>query len=394
MFVLRKGSRNHKSCLRCCKKRACVSVSVWSYGATMTRAAVAKLLILVILAFIICLPEFFTLNRASKVSFFCLPYRPCERGIQVKRGVNGKTVKTRIRREERCDPSPEKWEQSCKKGRQSNTADSGRDGEDLEKSRFMCETDMNMLELQSNISSSGLDLEVSVELQLRHEQTLNLTLFGHSNLSSLHLLPPEEQQEEEEEEDNDRQVKAHYCCLPVLPKPRSSSQSRCLLWLSNQTVLNVKAKEEMPKERAVKGEWRCVLRVLWLALLCAVLLAVVTTVIGQIYPKMCSDRKLQRQPVRYNFTGQQFRDPQRHSEDIILKGMTPHPRGSQSRPGLSPIQEVDHQDGRETLLEGNIENCYTVNLHHRGRPSTSEEQNVPVSGPCLLHSENKHIRHT
>ncbi|XP_074520393.1 uncharacterized protein LOC141785786 [Halichoeres trimaculatus] len=338
----------------------------------MTRAAVAKLLILVILAFIICLPEFFTLKRASKVSFLCLPYRPCERGIQVKRGVNGKIGKTKIRHEERCDPSPEKWEQACGKESQSTTADPGRSGEDLEKSWFMCETDMDMLELQSNISSSGLKVyfEVSVELQLRHEQTLNLTLFGHSNLSSLHLLPPEEQ----EEEGNDRQLKAFYCCLPVLPKPRSTTQSRCLLWLSSQTVLNLTAKEGVPWERTVKGEWGCVLRVLWLALLCVVLLAVVTTVIGQIYSKTNSGRSVQGQPVRYSFTGQQLRGAEKHAESITPTGMTPHLHGSWSRPGLSPIQEVDHQVDRETLLEGNIDSCYTVNLHHRGHPSTSEEQ--------------------
>lgn len=98
-------------------------------------------------------------------------------------------------------------------------------------------------------------LEVSVELQLKHEQTLNLTLFGQSNLSSLHLLPPEKQEEEEVEEEvgNDRQLKAFYCCLSVRTQPRSANQSRCLLLLSNQTVSNATAKEEASWERTVKG---------------------------------------------------------------------------------------------------------------------------------------------
>lgn len=40
-------------------------VSAWPHGATMTRAVLTKLFILVMMAFIICLPEFFTLYRGG-----------------------------------------------------------------------------------------------------------------------------------------------------------------------------------------------------------------------------------------------------------------------------------------------------------------------------------------
>ncbi|XP_044047095.1 uncharacterized protein LOC122873874 [Siniperca chuatsi] len=354
----------------------------------MTRAALAKLLILVILAFIICLPEFFTLHRASKVSFLCLPYRPCQRGNQVKRGGDGKTGDVEIRRKVMCDPSQtpesEKWEQACTQENQSNTtdpvSDSKRGVEDPEKSWFMCETDMDMAELHSNISSSALkvDFEVSVELKLRDAETLNLTLYGRSNHSSLNLHPPDE-----EKEDDGGKRKAFYCCLPAPPTSESANQSRCLLWLANQTLLTVPAKEKLPWKRPQKDEWRSMFRVLWLALLCVVLLAIVTTVLRQIY----RERHLCKKPKvhRVGYAGQRLKDGEKHMEINIpksnsinsTKGMILHSYGSQPWSGLSPIQEVDTQDEIETLLDGNVDQCHTANLHHRGHPSTSsltEEQ--------------------
>ncbi|XP_042341008.1 uncharacterized protein si:dkey-192k22.2 [Plectropomus leopardus] len=231
----------------------------------MTRVALAKLLILVILAFIICLPEFFTLYKVLKVNFLCLPYRPCERGNQMKKGGNGKLGDAEIRRKDMCVPlqtsKGDKWEQDCTQEHQRNTtdheSDSRRADEDPAKSWFMCETDMDMAELHSNISSSAAEvhLEVSVELQLRDEETLNLTLYGRNNQSFLHLHPPEEGEEEEDKKDDEGQRTAFYCCLPVPPTSESANQSRCLLWLANQTVLTATAKEKLPWKRTQKG--RC-----------------------------------------------------------------------------------------------------------------------------------------
>ncbi|KAI3353235.1 hypothetical protein L3Q82_019774 [Scortum barcoo] len=72
----------------------------------MTRAALTKLIILVILAFIICLSEFFTLYRELKVNFHCLPYRPCELENQMNaRKENGKTGSAEIREKDMCNPA-------------------------------------------------------------------------------------------------------------------------------------------------------------------------------------------------------------------------------------------------------------------------------------------------
>ncbi|KAM9362780.1 uncharacterized protein ABDE67_010025 [Symphorus nematophorus] len=349
----------------------------------MTRAALTKLLILVILAFIICLPEFFTLYKASKVNFLCLPYRPCERGNQVKKtGENQKIGNGEIRRRDMCDPSQtlehEKWEQACTQEDQSNMTDPVSDPEE---SWFMCETDMDMAELQRNISDSALKVyfEVSVTLQLKDAETLNLTLYGLSNHSSLNLHPPEEEEEEEEEEkkkDDEGQRKAFYCCLPAPPTSESANQSRCLLWFANQTVLTAIPKEKLPWKRTEKDEWRCMFRVVWLVLLCVVLLTIVTTVLGQVYWGKCSCKKPKVHPVGYNFTDQQLNDGEKHTHIITPRGMILRSDASRSWSELSAIEEVDSQDDIETLLNGNDDQCYTANLHHRSHPSSSSSSSL------------------
>ncbi|XP_071359221.1 uncharacterized protein [Trachinotus anak] len=355
----------------------------------MSRAALTKLFVLVILTFIICLPEFFTSYRVSKVNFHCLPYRPCERDNQVEKKEDRKIGDAEIKKKDICYPSQtaerEKWQQACTQGNQSNmtdpASDSEGDGDDSEKSWFMCQTDMDMAELHNNISSSAttvkVHLEVAVELQLGDAETLNLTLYGHSNHSSLDLHPPEDQEEKEQEEEEDKNKvdegqKAFYCCLPVLPTSESANQSRCLLWLANQTVSTATAKEKLPWKRTQRDEWWCVFRVLWLALLCLVLLTIVTTVLGQIYLEKSSCKKPKKHSV-YNLTGRQLNDGKKHTEIITPKGTALHFYRSQLWSELSPIEEADSEENIETL-DGNVDHCYTANLYHRGHPSTSSEE--------------------
>ncbi|XP_069553574.1 uncharacterized protein [Brachyistius frenatus] len=313
----------------------------------MTRVALAKLFFLVILVFIICLPEFFTLYRVSKVNFLCRPYRPCKRGNQMKKEVNGKTGNSEVKRKDMCNlsqtPDRKMWEQACIQKNQSNMTDSASldsrgGGDDPETSWFMCKTDMDIDELHSNISTSALKLhlEVSVELQLSDAETLNLTLYGHSNHSSLHLHPPEE------EGDDEGPREAFYCCLPLQLASEPTNQSHCLLWLANQTVLTATAKEKLPWKRTQKEK-----------------------------SKVC--------PAVYDFTGQQLNDGEKQTDSITPEGTDLHSYSFQSwsGTGLSPIAEAESQDGLETLLDGNIDHCYTANLHHRVHSfpsSVTEEQ--------------------
>lgn len=324
----------------------------------MTRGTLIKLLLLMILVLIICLPEFFTIYRASKVSFLCLPYQPCDH-------------------ENLCDPSQttdnKKWEQACTQGNQSTSTDSASDsrrgGDSPKRTWFLCETNMHMAEFYSRVSSSGLTLhlEVSVELQLSDAETLNLTLYGRTNHTSLHLHPPEEDEEEEEEEergDDEGPREAVYCCLPFLATSESANQSHCLLGLTNQTVLSATAaKEKLPWKRTLKDEWRCMFRVLWVALVCVLLLTIITTVVGQIYWEKRLARKSKVRTVGVDFTGQKLNEGEQQTEIISPKGPAPHSHGFQSwSGGLWPIQEADSQNDIETLLDGNADHRYTGKL--------------------------------
>nr|XP_019955863.1 PREDICTED: uncharacterized protein LOC109637748 [Paralichthys olivaceus] len=275
-----------------------------------------------------------------------------------------------------CDPSQsaevEKWEKACTEEKPSNMTDAGPDSRRgssaSENGWFMCQADRDMAELYSNISSSAAAgyLEVSVELQLGEAETLNLTLYGPNN-SSLDLHPPEEQEEERDERKGDKGQRAFYCCLPdVLPTSESTNQSRCLLWLANQTVSTATAKKRLPWKRTGK-EWYTA-RVLCFALLCVLLLTVVMYVLGELYLRTRSRKKPRVHPV-YNYTGQQFDDGEEHTE--ILTPTVPHFCGSRRWSELSPIKEAQSQEDIETLLDGNVNNCYTANLHHRGHPSIS-----------------------
>lgn len=286
-----------------------------------------------------------------------------------------------------CDPSQtverEKWKQACTQGNQSNmadpAADSEREDDDSEKSWFMCQTDTDVAELHISSSATPVQehLEVEVELQLGDAEPLTFTLYGHGNHSSLDLLPPEEQEEEEDEKKGDEGCKAFYCCLPVPPNSSdSANQSHCLLWLANQTVSSATAKEKLPWKRTQRDEWRCMLRVVWLALLFVVLLTVVTTVLGQLYSERRSHKKPTESPA-YSLTAQASYDGKKSRGIVIPNGQDVLLHQSRRWSELAPIEEADSEEGIETLLDGNFNYDYTANLHHRGHPPTlylTEEQ--------------------
>lgn len=94
--------------------------------------------------------------------------------------------------------------------------------------------------------------EVSVELQLRDTEDLNLTLYGLGNHSSLQPHPPEEEDGAggERAKEDDGKGQAFYCCLPTSDP---AAQSHCLLWLANQTFMT--ATQRPPSRVTSKG--RC-----------------------------------------------------------------------------------------------------------------------------------------
>ncbi|XP_061586118.1 uncharacterized protein LOC133451170 isoform X1 [Cololabis saira] len=334
----------------------------------MTKAALTKLLLLVILAFIICLPEFFTLHRVLKVNFKC---KPCEQGNQVEKREDGRPGNAEDKRTDICDPPPTpdhvNRRQICTPENESILTElvsgDGEGGDKPKMSWFMCETDKDMTELYSNVSSSdhNLLLKVSVEFQLNSTEYSNLTLYGHGNHSSLHLHPPEDEEREmgddDDDDDDDSQREAFFCCLPLLPAATSSNRSQCLLWLANQTLLTATLKEKLPWKLTDKDEWLCMFRVAWLALLCVVFLAIVTTVIGQIYreKKLCKKPKVR--PAVYDINRQLLKDGEKQTNVVSLKGTTLELYESQAQSELSIIQEVESDV--ETVLDGIPDHCYT-----------------------------------
>lgn len=96
----------------------------------------------------------------SKVNFLCLPYPPCEadeadeggdRGG--KRGGSGGT------RRPGCSSGQaahwQKWKEVCKQENQMSLNPAS----DSDQNWFMCETDLDMAELQQNLSSSGVPVK-------------------------------------------------------------------------------------------------------------------------------------------------------------------------------------------------------------------------------------------
>ncbi|KAF7213010.1 uncharacterized protein [Nothobranchius furzeri] len=334
----------------------------------MTKASLIKLILLVILAFIICLPEFFRTHSASRVNFLCLTHQLC------KIKSNRRPGKAEEMRKDICDgfwsPAPETWEQICTQKNQSNRTDlrmpeAQGTRTDPERSWFLCEADKNMEELY-NISASGLDtyFEVSVELQLNDSFILNLNFYGHSNDSSLHLYPTEEHQTG----DDEGQREAFYCCPPHVPTAKSANQCLCHLWLANQTVLTGTEEEKLPWKQLDKGEWWCVSRVIWLFLLCVVLLTVFTAVIRQINWRKLLGKKSKVRPISHHSPNQKQNAVEKKSDAETLKEGTRsfhQSYGLQICSKLPPIQEAGSQSEIETLLNENTDQSVTGNLHHR-----------------------------
>nr|XP_057936891.1 uncharacterized protein LOC131135073 isoform X2 [Doryrhamphus excisus] len=291
----------------------------------MTRATVAKLLILMILIVIICLPEFFTLNRVSKVTLACLPHVLCEQDSRRRKRENRRSGDDEVRRKRPCHPAhftvDEKW---CKdRDDDGNPTSEPRSVEDTHTRWYMCETQGNVAQLQRNNSHSAIFIEMSVELQLGDTKFLNLTLYGHSNTTELHLHSPED--DELERRDGEGHRVASYCCPPVPTTSAMSSHITCFLRLSNHTISITRAKETFPEEKS------------------------------------------KVRPLGYGFNGRQMKDGQKDTEINILNGRNLHSYEScPMRSGLSTIEEVQaDEDVVESVPNGNVDQYGTANLHHR-----------------------------
>ncbi|XP_064820094.1 uncharacterized protein LOC135538029 isoform X3 [Oncorhynchus masou masou] len=212
----------------------------------MTREALIKLFILILLAFIICLPEFFTSHRA-RVNFHCVTFDPC----------GDQEVTTQ------CDPGLTPAGQSSNRSAEEKpVCHTGRTGSGV--SWLLCDTET----LRGNASLSGRRVALSVL-----SEGENATLYGF-------LTEKKKEGEEEGEEEGQGFI---YCCFRTPPLSIPTNHSQCLLHLHTQGTNQTAVKSDLPWTRPPRSEWLCVFRVAWLVLVVVVMLTVLTTVLGLIY---------------------------------------------------------------------------------------------------------------
>ncbi|XP_057700491.1 uncharacterized protein LOC130920945 isoform X2 [Corythoichthys intestinalis] len=308
----------------------------------MTRTTATKLLLLVIFIFIICLPDFFSLYRVSKFNFICLPCNPHKR---MKNRENGRSADAEVRRKTSCDPLHIPWQEACDESdADSSQTQDDTGSEDPRRLFYRCEAQGSGTELHSNSSGSAkIHIEMLLKLQLGDANFLNLTLYGHTNSSSLQLHP------HEEETDDGGHGVASYCCHQVSLTSERSNHIVCLVRLSNHTFSTAAVNKNL---RQTQDEWSGMFRILWLVLLCVVLLTLTLALIRQVKR---SGHCKKGHPVDHGVNGQQLKGRNLHSYE---------PRLTWS--GLSPIEEVEVIDDAETVPEGHVDYSYvTANLHHR-----------------------------
>ncbi|XP_064820097.1 uncharacterized protein LOC135538029 isoform X6 [Oncorhynchus masou masou] len=308
----------------------------------MTREALIKLFILILLAFIICLPEFFTSHRA-RVNFHCVTFDPC----------GDQEVTTQ------CDPGLTPAGQSSNRSAEEKpVCHTGRTGSGV--SWLLCDTET----LRGNASLSGRRVALSVL-----SEGENATLYGF-------LTEKKKEGEEEGEEEGQGFI---YCCFRTPPLSIPTNHSQCLLHLHTQGTNQTAVKSDLPWTRPPRSEWLCVFRVAWLVLVVVVMLTVLTTVLGLIYWRTRCCRK---EPSGFQTRGFNTDLPDvsvslHHSSGTSLSPLPEEPSGFQTRGFNMDLPDVSvslhHSSGllspihEEKTAEDEPRQGYYA-LHHRGHP--------------------------
>ncbi|KAJ8336033.1 hypothetical protein SKAU_G00393760 [Synaphobranchus kaupii] len=296
----------------------------------MTRVAFAKLLVVMLMAFIICLPEFFTSDQALSADFSCLPIRLCmentgqrpdksqtQQARDVGRGpcVNISTYEGTANR----TPSSIEW--------------------------FLCETEMDLRSLQCNASRSEvIELSLAIRNTRRFPRVVTSTgpvihrLFAASEVAQQLFL---------------------YCgnCTArenTTAAATRPSRSCCILRAlgTNSTEFNT----SIPWTRALEESWCSGKRGLWLALVLIVIALVVGSVLNEVYWK--SKRCIKKAVLLPVGASQPPEFLVRYlNEGTLPVGMTPSDVKDEvffnthrsKRPTLSQIHEYEEKEFTELL---------------------------------------------
>ncbi|XP_036790111.1 uncharacterized protein LOC118936826 isoform X2 [Oncorhynchus mykiss] len=309
----------------------------------MTREALIKLFILILLAFIICLPEFFTSHRA-RVNFHCVTFDPC----------GDQEVPTQ------CDPgltpAGQNSSRSVEEKPVCNTGRTGGSGV----SWLLCDTETDPPALRGNASLSGRRVSLSVL-----SEGGNATLYG--------FLTEEKKEEKKEGEEEGQGF--IYCCFRTPPLSIPTNHSQCLLHLHTQGTNETAVKSDLPWTRPPRSEWLCVFRVAWLVLVVVVMLTVLTTVLGLIYWRTRCCRKEPRvypasvfQTRGFNTDLPDVSVSLHHSSGTSLSPIPEEPSGFQTRGFNTDLPDVSISLHHSSGLLSPIHEEKTAALHHRGHP--------------------------
>ncbi|XP_028830989.1 uncharacterized protein LOC114787540 isoform X3 [Denticeps clupeoides] len=260
----------------------------------MSSAILTKLFILLILAFIVCLPEFF--NYRDGPGPGCVSAAGSE--VQMCEG---------------CD-SPRRH--SICRGRQNRTEWERYDA------WFLCETQVDLRRLCSNDSFAGIDVWL---LLINSSSKQNLTF--HSLIKNSSLISSTAQD-----------PGLFYCCESP-PEPAASGGSRCLL---HSPVANYSALQHTGRENGF-----CARKFVWLVLIFTVVLTVFIAILHQVlYKRKPMTEGTQKVPAPTSLhelhelkemrilTGPAQAPPSRNSKETLLKPSL-HTRA------LTPIHEVE-----------------------------------------------------
>ncbi|KAL1023993.1 hypothetical protein UPYG_G00050000 [Umbra pygmaea] len=165
----------------------------------MTRSNCSKILVLLILAFIVCLPDFLT----PGVNFRCVPFDPCEYQEVTSQCTS------------KLNPADQK--PVCV----DNHGNFRRNRSDSKTIWFLCDTVTDLSGLYGNDSISGGYEEASM---MWEGVNVSITLYG---------LKMERKDEDEEKRKEEGQAEI-YCCVQTLPLSTSTNQSQCLLHIHTQ----------------------------------------------------------------------------------------------------------------------------------------------------------------
>ncbi|XP_077574472.1 uncharacterized protein LOC144197750 [Stigmatopora nigra] len=297
----------------------------------MTRTIVTKPLLLMIFIFIICLPDWFTLYPASKLNIFCLP---CKWDQRVKDRENWSADMEMGRK-----TSYDSLRKAC--GERIANSSLRQDKmwiEDPGTRIYMCETQGSVPELHGNNSCSEAKIDIEILMKLQHgdADTLKLTLYGHTNSSSLQLHPLED------ETDDGGQSVVIYCCHQAPLTSETSNYIVCLVRLWNHTISNAAEKKELGQ---TQDEWSGMLRILWLVLLSVALLSLTLALIRQMKRSGTCKKVL---PHGHGVNRHQIKGQKTQSHrEAGRNGLT--------WSGLPSIEEVEVIDDPEIVPDGHVD---------------------------------------